>query len=559
MPRYMNPFWFVPMDGRPALRLPLGADGWGVWGPTGDRRHPPISGRIRLRMKTLTPLHVLGASHYQGNGACFFREAYRSRCPGSGSWVPAVDGASIRGAVRSYVEALTNSMAGAYLTGHEDGGTYDKRDGRVDGQNGRHVGSWIGPQPDAGEPARAAFDETITTDNGHIRHLYGDRDGPYVNDRPAHVFQPRSFGDLLPHDPSRVKVDAATLLFGSVSTRGLTGERDPRTGRAPCVALASRVRFEEVRFLPRDLTTNPSSLDLVGDAFFGGAKLRQNSWWYFKPDHVRRRLVNGNFEALERVGLGLRGRKFYFHQRPDACVQWYLDHWGGGNGMPLLSVSTECIKAGATSNDFHIFFRELPPALVRLLVVSLTPSCRVRHKVGALKAFGFGSVELEVLGVEVERCGPSGLKLNGLGDYGWHVSQDLLQLGQTSEGIDSSEAENRELSLEIDSNLNAQESRQLCCEDAWERLRLISCCPVNLEEHPDRLFVYPAFGNVGGTPAKDRFNRVLGPNVALEQGAQRADASPEVREAVCHHRSTSDIDYYQTTADNYQEILASHR
>ena len=67
----------------------------------------------------------------------------------------------------------------------------------------------------------------------------------------------------------------------------------------------------------------------------GGAKPSASNWWYFEPSEVWKRNLydKDGYPLLDRsgrpqqvaefIGDHLRGRKFYYHQDPVACVKMY--------------------------------------------------------------------------------------------------------------------------------------------------------------------------------------------------------------------------------------------
>lgn len=60
----------------------------------------------------------------------------------------------------------------------------------------------------------------------------------------------------------------------------------------------------------------------------------------------------------------------------------------------------ECIEATSSSN-FRIYVDRLPKQLLQLLVLVLMPGTNIRHKLGYGKAYGYGSVEFEIVGAKL--------------------------------------------------------------------------------------------------------------------------------------------------------------
>jgi hypothetical protein len=107
----------------------------------------------------------------------------------------------------------------------------------------------------------------------------------------------------------------------------------------------------------------------------------------------------------------LRGRKFYFHHDPTTTVSWYHEHWAikkpategsepagakAKGHMALHLHPVEALERDAESDPVDIRFDDLPERLLKLLLVVLSPGCGVKHKVGGLRALGFGSAEFVV-------------------------------------------------------------------------------------------------------------------------------------------------------------------
>lgn len=584
-PTWMNPFWFVPMDGTPASQLTLAE--WGVY-DEGTRTRPRASdlltGKIVATLTTLTPLHVSGRIDAPPVGAIRQRHFYRRLHPRdpTGQPRPVVEGASLRGMLRAYIEALTNGVASSYVTGYEHSSKQAQSGPYAKDKNRRHIGFWVGrePAPETSSKERlAAYCEQFHTPGGN-RYRFGDREGVKRCDEPAHIMMPESLGDrvandLAPEGGRAVKVDAATLMFGLVTLdggkSGRKGENAPDSTRpVPVPAIAGRVRFADAWFQEVDLQKDHTSLDLDGKAILGGGKPSKSSWWYFKPDVIRSRQVTagtGSFQVAEFIGGQLRGRKFYFHQEPGRCVQWYRDHW---THQTIRAVPTECIRSGARSEKFLIHFEDLPRSLVELLLIALAPSCGVRHKLGALRPFGFGSVEIQVEDVLVERKGPDGLDLTSAPPL--HREERLLNLARPVKETDGQRTE---------SNESEQDRREHALSDpnggyivdvpAWSYLRLIGYCPGDDQRRaaPHRLFVYPPFRSPkrGDSPIQP-LERGFAFPVQIQDvdrtGPKLPVASVQSQERVLRGlwkatKRAIDIDYYQLHASNFAAVKAEVR
>lgn len=535
----MNPYWFIPMDkdqAPPTLTLAQ----WGVVPPRPDL----LTGRIRLRVEVLTPLHVGGGIDTSTNGPLrpTYRHFYKRRRDGGDQ--PVVDGSTLRGCVRSYLEALTNGVAGAYVTEHP------KQQGE------RHIGFWVGhpPGPGASQARRARFTERIDD----LRPVFGDRGAPQAVSYPPHAFKPDSLGPRADDgDVSQIAVDPVTLLFGLVTTEARDGH-----GSREAHGLAGRVRFEDAWFTTSDLT-NTTSLDIEGKASFGAPKIRRN-WWYFKPQSIRRRhvrvpAIHGPVvnQSAEFVGGHLRGRKAYFHQDPARCVAWYKRHWvqPGAGQTALIDVPTEVVAAGKASEPFYVHFHDLPEPLLRLLIAGLSPTRMVRHKLGALRAFGFGSVRLVVDAVEVRAKGVDALDLT---QPAWVERRDLTLAadGKQRDGADMERASVPEATLTFPT---PDGGAPLTSPAAWARLRLIQGFPKDLSTWPT--FAYPPYRQGVAAGLERGFANVLSANYVLGDHRDVAETAAEgetrlALDFISRNKAAVDIDYWQTTSPDYQRVAA---
>ncbi|NWF92966.1 MAG: hypothetical protein HXY46_08615 [Syntrophaceae bacterium] len=345
-----NPFDFVPFAVEP-VALKTAAE----WHSTGD----PISGFIELRIKALTPLHVVGEQPAQGSASqdptkdgklkkdfiieksLFHRRAGR----------PCIPSSSVRGMLRSFLEAATNSWV-SQATPY-----YAKKFGY------RHIGF----------QANGA-DEKIPE-----LLLKGEIDPnlpPAIpNDK---LLQPGPDGAI-------GRIDLCSFLFGYVLAEGN--------------ALKGRLSFEDAFISPSNviISNRYQFPDIRDAAFMGGAKPSASSWWYQKAHSIRLRKVEtrvGPKMVPEFVGAGYRGRKFYYHQDPVKCVAYYQSNkWPTRKGHPVYCFPVEVLPPGSMSESFRIYFEDVPKPLMRLFLLLLFPGTKIKHKIGYGKQYGYGTME----------------------------------------------------------------------------------------------------------------------------------------------------------------------
>jgi CRISPR/Cas system CSM-associated protein Csm3 (group 7 of RAMP superfamily) len=581
-----NPFWFVPTHGDTAACLPL--EKWGVYDPK-TRRVPAaaqagsprelLTGRVVMTLTTITPLHVAGKIEASPGPQMKMRHFYRRKrigADGEPEELPVIEGSSVRGTVRAYIEALTNGVASSYTVGFEHSSRDPKRGPYAKQFNSRHLGFWVGPAPGTKEGGnsrerREAFASTFSVGGG-TRHVFGSAGGRDVIDGGAHLWVPPKLGDRLGTDLAPtgadlhpVAADAATLMFGLVTldaeTKTEPDKKEDKARPAPVHALRGRVRFGDVWFRGADLEiSQEGSLDLPTAAGMGGPKPSRSTWWYFPPAEVRlRRVRQGAFVTAEFVGArSYRGRKFYFHQDPTRCIRWYRSNWGH---QSLRTVPTERVKGGTTSSEFVVEFENLPRCLVELLLVALRPSCGVRHKLGGLKPFGYGSVEFNVNRVELERRGPESLDLSA---SRWRTDQSLTVLAQGTDTTKypnfAKQQEGREMALKD------AEGNWLASMSAWSLLRTIAYCPKPqaMESEP-RLFAYPVFFSpprgVQAHPLERGFAYPFSERdlqtVGVPPGRVTAESASNIAKQIGQrHKRTIDIDYYQGSANGWAALVA---
>lgn len=316
------------------------------------------SGYLTVELNTLTPLHIVGQQ--EGNGrritsSKFYRQDGQ----------PVIPGSSIKGMLRSFVEAITSGWLSQV---NEE---YPKK------QNERHIGFRL-------------FDEYPDPLRRPGRH-------PVKPAVPVH-FKASAKTDTL---------DVASWLFGYVGTATEQSEAD---------AIRGRVSVEDA-VVDSALLENTYSLpDIDGAAFMGGGKPSASSWWYFSPFSVRER-VAGQHRVAEFVGQRLRGRKFYYHQQPIDCLNWYNKNWKQMNETknktkqvvqpPMYPYPVETMKSQKTAH-FRIYIKDIPTKLLALLCICIEPGRTIRHKLGFGKAYGYGSVELSIKSAMLRPFGNGG-------------------------------------------------------------------------------------------------------------------------------------------------------
>lgn len=119
---FVNPYTFVPTPPRGDLTAGPGETGLGDSGADGPPSHARItagqwSGRIRLRLTTLTPLLLPDAANRDADPAGDGRWVYDMRRDASGQ--PLVPPTSLKGAIRSAFEIVTASRYGIF-TGQDE-------------------------------------------------------------------------------------------------------------------------------------------------------------------------------------------------------------------------------------------------------------------------------------------------------------------------------------------------------------------------------------------------------------------------------------------------------
>lgn len=299
-----------------------------------------LSGYLELEIKALTPVHIVGKVEDHPEADRSFM--YRQDCQ------PCIPASSIRGCLRAFTEALTAGWVSQATPAYE----------KIDGE--RHIGfkTFEKYPPQKGSRGRTS-PEALNPD-----------------------FKPKLGGG---------GIDVASYLFGVVAE----GKQDDHEEQAR----KSKVWVEDAYLSPATAAFREDLWipDIDGTAFMGGAKPSASNWWYFQPAEVwGRRLPFGTM--AEFVGEHFRGRKFYYHQDPTACVRMYRPNgkfWNYNAKKPFHPIHLECMLQDRVTQPFRIYLDGVPRSLFLLLlhVLLLQPSATMRHKIGYAKAYGYGSIE----------------------------------------------------------------------------------------------------------------------------------------------------------------------
>ncbi|RMD83769.1 MAG: hypothetical protein D6815_05715, partial [Candidatus Dadabacteria bacterium] len=344
---YMNPFDFVPFprnsQGKligPVTKTIAEWERGDALGGAESEAAELLSGTMTVSLKALQPVHIMGrrAEKKPFAGFRFHREATG----------PVIPGASLRGMLRSYIEARWNCWVSIYTR-------------NADWYRHKERGEDVPPK----------------TDNNPYMRKYGERYVGFNTDTDwqdwsrqrgwKRKISPAIPGEFLPPEPDTEewtsrRIDLATFLFGAVlQDRAREQRRSTDEYRDP--ALRGRLRFgsaalkeecldNDTYWIP-DLQTPPSRKNPnaeESDAFIGGAKPSKSTMWYFRPGTVRYRRT-GRHTVAQFVAGEFRGRKFYFHQDWQTCVETYLDpgsqenFWARGRKKnDVFRRTLECMK-----------------------------------------------------------------------------------------------------------------------------------------------------------------------------------------------------------------------
>ncbi|GEM_PF-1325780 len=232
------------------------------------------SGYIDVQLKALTPVHIVGGQDPVPNMAGKkIQKSYFYMQDGT----PCIPGSSIRGMLRTFIEAVTNG----WVSQANEEYTRDEGNKRV-----RHIEfkSW--------------------EEQGHKHRCLNSPAGVNFTAKPAipDAYKPAP-GDM---------IDTASFLFGYV-------DESTESSRA------GRVIIEDAYVNSGDLR-DYRMVDVEAEAIMGGPRPRAN-WWYMRPREVWDRSVQGGRRQVAHiVGDHFWGRKFYYHQEPEDCINFYLDY-----------------------------------------------------------------------------------------------------------------------------------------------------------------------------------------------------------------------------------------
>ncbi len=327
-----NPFDFVPFAKGPYLHTRQNFD------DLGDH----LTGYLQLHLEALTPLHIMGYQTTEGDSGT--SHIYRQ------NGAACIPGASIRGCLRTFVEALTSGwVSQANLE-------YPKKDGHKYPNEGRHIG-YRTFEPNSSGKAPVIDKEYKPT--------------------------------LLPDN----RMDLASYLFGIVleEPKGSNSEHTKLTYK-------SKVLIEDALIEDASVEVGENwAPDVAGKSFMGGSKPSASTWWYMQPEKYQLRPIrSGKMKTAEFVGKKFWGRKFYYHQEPQACLEYYKKNWKFAPESPLYPVHLECQKRGTSTTPFRIYLEDIPRPLAILCMLALLPGRAIRHKLGYGKAYGYGSVEFHI-------------------------------------------------------------------------------------------------------------------------------------------------------------------
>lgn len=323
-----NPFDFVPLTRSPRLRPGSFYDDLGA----------PVTGYMDVSLKALTPVHVVGyLNPSKGDAKSYIYET---------DGMPCVPGSTIRGCLRSFVEALT--------------------------------AGWI-----------SQANEEYTSKKGASRSISFRTFEKYKDKKKGYTASAAVDSSFKPAFHSEGEIDLASYLFGMVIE---SSEKEDATHSD--LARKSRIWIEDAHVEPEYVHWGKYIVpDIKGKSFMGGANPSASNWWYFFPEKIRKKTSNRG-ESAEFVGGRFRGRKFYFHQDPSQCLRYYAENWAYSRDPSEIKI--ECIEPERTCRPFRIYFEKIPRPLMALFYLVLAPGKHIRHKLGYGKAYGYGSVEFDV-------------------------------------------------------------------------------------------------------------------------------------------------------------------
>ncbi len=453
-----------------------------------DQMGEPLSGFLEVSLQALTPVHVVGHQKpgAQHGNSFMYRQQGRVCIPAS----------TIRGCLRAFIEALTSGWVSQATP------VYPKV------FKGRHIGF-------------SAFDAHQNKGRSNRRI------SPPAID-PA--FRPRLRDDN--------KIDVASYLFGVViesDEKDKAGRKDDHQD----ISRKSKVWFEDAFIgasaLGSDRHTLPDIRDAnAGNSFMGGAKPSASNWWYLTPDEIWKRNIGGN-QLAEFVGGAFRGRKFYFHQDPIRCVEYYQTKWKYSPKRPYYPIQMECLGKGESTDVFRIYLDGVPESLAKLLVLALKPGRTIRHKLGYGKAYGYGSVAFEIHKAMFRRVGQNRIP-PPVAEYTEQV--------RTWESLAWNEEQLKSSYLD-ESVINWMSLSDLACVLGWK-------------PQDNLLFVYPAFDKkdfMQPVPYMDVTRRL--PDGVIERHVIKVDheTGDQIAEALLDIKRPIHFQVYQETSTGWDKVL----
>ena len=465
-PYQLNPFEFVPVSS---------------YGPkeVDDSIHKEerLEGEISYSIKVLTPLHISGKIDSVDNKlhgrkkrhTINFRHFNRKYNNKNFAILP---GSSIRGMLSAFIETLTNSDLKVLTK------SYPKKPGK----------RFVGIEMQYGENIVPKNDN----DNGIKKRF------------------------VLPNGYNTHKInDIATFLFGHVSD-----DEKNKEG-----AFKGRLRFDDIVVKKDQLTQKDGhlkALDLKeSDSSFGAPNIRANTAWYFNPsDELYRR--NSYPKDYHALAESIRGRKFYFHQKPEKCIA----HYSGDKKAwkNLTEYDVECVKRTKTDDtklSGKIAFSEMPKSMLQLLLFCLSPGENFAHKLGGLKPLGFGSIQITVDFVKYRN------------ERNIFSGEEALQMPK----------------IEYDA------IQKFTDATAWEWLRVIHQVPGNWDSD-DHLFVYPKYVQSKDlNPYLKGFANPQAKSTSVKEHAGKIDPNNSSEKLTNNDKLTLYFDVYQKYASNFNVIL----
>ena len=290
-----------------------------------------FTGYIDYKLSILTPLHIVGSQEKTRDEevlqSCFMKRYEK----------PVIPGSSIKGMMRGFLEALTNS--------------------------------WVSQATDE---YKQVFEERAHAFNA----LSGNN--PAIPER----FHP-AIKDK--------KIDLASFLFGMV----LEGGQDDNA--YPSRIIFEDIVLDE-KDLDKDGVKLP---DVPGKALMGGPKPRINNWWYFQPEAIKlktfKHFQNTDFMGQTLWGRKFYyhqkpGHVFDWYNNP---ANWpHQTQSGSMVKNNFRSYPVETLKVGSAYSA-RIYFNNMPVILLSLFKLAMDPE-GMAHKLGYGQAFGLGSVSLNI-------------------------------------------------------------------------------------------------------------------------------------------------------------------